>query len=45
MRSLAEPPSIRGLKLSEEGLDETVLRSYVMDDRVIREEAIAVTAR
>jgi ATP-dependent RNA helicase SUPV3L1/SUV3 len=36
MRSLAEPPSIRGLKLSEEGLDETVLRQLASDDEVAR---------
>jgi ATP-dependent RNA helicase SUPV3L1/SUV3 len=36
MRSLAEPPPMPGLKLSEEDLDETVLRQLAGDDEVAR---------
>jgi ATP-dependent RNA helicase SUPV3L1/SUV3 len=34
MRSLAQPPPAAGLKLSEESLDETVLRRLAADDQI-----------
>jgi ATP-dependent RNA helicase SUPV3L1/SUV3 len=36
LRSLSEPPPMAGLKLSEEGLDETVLRQLAADEDVAR---------
>jgi len=36
LRSLSEPPPMGGLKLSEEGLDETVLRQLASDEDIAR---------
>ena len=36
LRTLAEPPSLVGLKLSQESLDETTLRALAADDMVAR---------